>query len=387
MTATSEKFIPIKISLLLLITFLVSCKKEEPKQEWSAAMSSPYFYRVDGCKVSYYNNGKRINSTETLLALCHDCGWSDPQAGRNSGYGTQYPDSVYISYSGLNDKLETWIFEGGATLPKNKIEQLFEQGYFSDGEKRNFNYITTGMAPGGRICVWVDFIEIKRFKIKSIKRWSNKPLTLTTDSLDEAKVKEYLNHYPIDYATWEQADKRYDIDFGFCSEDSKATYNQCCFTTKEGQTVSVLNQCDKTIWNTVFGKKSTFFNHKNFMSYAEFVKAKTIDYKINFPVQGIFEWHDSKNILFSTQIIFTEKMKKRFLTNYINPLNNKLSKYNRIIFGVESNSEYCNIWYDGPGKQEKIMRFKGKKAIMKYSKNFNDTIHYTGGFAEEISLY
>jgi hypothetical protein len=53
-----------------------------------------------------------------------------------------------------------------------------------------------------------------------------------------------------------------------------------------------------------------------------------------------------------------------------------------LVFGIEKDGEHCVIWLDGPGKQEKLMRFKGHLA----ERNESNGIE-SGGYATEVEYY
>lgn len=137
----SAKYTLLKSSILLMLLFLMfSCKKSKAEQDkelieyfkekdsWSAAMSCPYNYLISGPHVFYFSNGKMINNTGTTTTIANS-GWSSSSQARNSGYGTTYPDSVFVTYGGLNNKLETWIYEGGSRLsqlPRESFRVVFD---------------------------------------------------------------------------------------------------------------------------------------------------------------------------------------------------------------------------------------------------------------------
>ena len=149
-----EKFLLIGSSCVVILLILISCKENKSKEEevkiissinWYSAMSSPANYRIDGPHIYYYSKGKLINSDETLTTI-GNFGWVYPNQGRSSSLENGYPDSVYVKYGGLNEKLQTCWFEGGTKLPYDKIKRLFENGYKVENKKVEFKiniFITT----------------------------------------------------------------------------------------------------------------------------------------------------------------------------------------------------------------------------------------------------
>lgn len=376
--------------LFVLVLFLsFSCKKSKEEKDkemmeyfnkkngWSAAMSCPYNNLISGPQVYYFSNGEMINNVGTTTTIANS-GWSSSSQARNSGYGTAYPDSVFVSYGGLNNKMETWIYEGGFKLPSKTIEKLFKDGFIERGKKEKYEEIVVGMAPGGRVCVWVDHIEILRFKAKPTQLWRTYPLEYSTDSLIEREVKNYLNHHPIDYSVWEKPDIRYELDYGFCSESVTSTYFHSIIITKEGVIYPIDDRyIDYTIWNKPFGEKPNLDEDYGYQQLEDTKK----DFKLNLPNEINLIWKKDSVNFYSTNIIMPKNLSQRFTKPYTNKKTKKINNYNRIVFGVEKNGIHCIVWLDRPEKQEKIMRFKGQIA------NISGTEFVNTSYATEVTYY
>lgn len=353
METMKKLFIKGKFTIIISsILILISCIVEKEKIVWSAAMSRPSNYSIEGPRVYYFYKGELIANTETLTTISGS--WSSPQAARGNGEIDILPDSVVVNYGGLNEKLEMCTYEGGNKLPIQKIKELFKSGYIEDGEKNNFRCITTGLAPGGRICVWVDHIEICRFKVEQKDTYYHKPVIFFDDTL---QTMNYLKHHPIDYSIWEKSEPRYDLDLGFCSEDPIANFLGYTLYSKEGvvESVAPMN-IDITEWGKPYGRKADFYSSRSYQSFEE---RNIRDYKLHLPVHIYFQWEKKENIYYSTEVVMPKDFEQRFLKTYINPNTGKEANYNRIVLGVEKGGEYGIVWLDGPGKQEKIIRFKG----------------------------
>lgn len=361
------------ILFLTLIT-LVSCKKQEVRTEWYAAMSRPVLHPIEGPKVVYFYKGKIIGGTSTLTDI-GNFGWGFPTGLQITGLTDIFPDSVAVNYGGLNKKLQMCTFNGGFKLPNEKIKKLFQNGYIYDGVKKNFDCITTGLAPGGNICVWVDHIEIARFKVKQVDTYYEKPVIIFEDSTE---VINYLKFHPIDYTVWEKPDSRYAIDFGFCSEGSSVEFTALFFVSKEGIANDVLsNRIDFTKWEVPFGEQPDFQGR-----FYQQINEKSENNKSQLPVDVELQWQKSSNY-FHTRIPMPKDFVDRFTKSYLNPISKKMSKYNRIVFGVEKDGEHCIVWLDGPGKQEKIMRFRGMPSL----KDNKGKYLNIGSYATEVEYY
>ena len=379
-----KKKIPLFVKVILIISSLVissSCKnKKEEITSWSAAMSRPCYYVTDGPHIYYFSKGKLISGTETLTDI-GGFGWAYADAARNNGEMAVFPDSVVVDYGGLNNKLQTCTYHGGMSLPQKQIEKLFKQGYFKDGIKEKFNYITTGMPPGGRICTWVDHIEIKRGIVEQKDIYLNHPVIFSNDiKNDSIEINNYLKNHPIDYSIWDKPDPRYDLGFGFCNEDNNVAFFVMYCLSKEGiRNVISNNEINFTKWNSPFGKKPNL----NFYSGYQQLNDSSRNHKMCLPVDIQLRWKNKDKLLFDTHIVMLKDLPQRFAKSYINSETGKSTNFNRIVFGVEKDGQHCIIWLDGPGKQEKIMRFKGQLALKNDKGDYLKQVSY----ATEIQYY
>ena len=375
---TSAKFILITSSLL----FLQSCnskKDSEEEIEWSATMCAPANYPISGPHIYFFKEGKGVGRAEALLSIFQD--WALPASARSSR-SSVLPDSIFVSYFAPNDQAKTFYYEGGSRLPSEKIIALFKEGYLEGKKRKNFDEVRTGLAPGGRVCVWANHVEVFRFKAKEKGQFSDSLMVTASNdaeySANYESTEKYINNHPIDYSIWEKPDARYDLDFGFCSEGNNTKYFNCYFYTKEGIAivVSKLN-IDLTDWNKPFGKPVSLIDYKNYTQ-----TNGERDKKLNIPVHAVFEWKKDDKIFYSTDVVLPADLSIRFLKEYSNTETGQKANYNRIVFGVEKDGEHCIVWLDGPGKQEKIMRFKGNLQKIDKDKTVN-----SGGYATEVTYY
>jgi hypothetical protein len=363
-----------RIILILSSILILGCQKEQ-QFEWDAAMSRPAYYVLGGPHVFYLRQGEIIGSSSTLTDISGN--WSDWQSARNSNYSGLLPDSVVVDYGGLNDKLQMIKYRGGMSLPTKELEQMFKEGYLDiNGRLQKFRHITTGMAPGGRICVWVDHVEIKRGVVESKDIYLSHPGIIFEDSLE---INNYLKHHPVDYRIWEQSDPRYELDFGFCSEDGLSALYHSYFVSKEGIAQGIFKRSfEKTIFDLPYGEPSS-----NDLKIGYIQKGENYDNKLHLPVHCKIEWINLQRdtLYYSTDVPLPKNLRDQFIKSYKNPKTGQKSNYNRLVFGVEKGGEYCIIWLDGPDKQKKLVRFKGKLGIMK-----ENGLH-TGGYATDIIYY
>lgn len=352
--------IVVRFILILSSVFFFGCKKNSQQKknyEWSAAMSRPAYYVGEGFHVFYLRNGEIIGSTATLTHIPGN--WSRWQSARSSNYSGLLPDSVVVDYGGLNDKLEMCTYRGGMSLPIEELKKMFKEGYVDQkGERKDFKYITTGMAPGGRICVWVDHIEIKRGIVQQKDIYCPYPVIISSkDSRkqDSIEINNFLKHHPVDYFVWEKPDPRYELDFGFCSEGNLSEFSFIYSISKEGiRNVVFKERIDQTLWDIPFGK----MNDLKADSYQQINESYSRTKK-QLPVEIQIGWKNNKQQSYYTYVVLPKDFPKRFIRSYINPKTAEEDNFNRLVFGVEKDGEHCIIWLDGPDKQEKLMRFKG----------------------------
>jgi hypothetical protein len=332
----------INVKYLLLINSLLllfACKKEE-KLEWNAAMSRPKNYVSSGQHVFYLKEGKIIGSCATITDL-GNAGWTYPQRGRGTTTDI-LPDSVVVDYMGLTDKNEMWTYRGGMALPTKLIDSLFKAGYVKNGEQENFRNIITGLAPGGRICVWLDHVEIKRGIVPIEKKHFDYPVSVFMDSIE---INTYLKFHPIDYKIWEKHDDRYELDFGFCSEEGNVELHHAFFITKEGISYAIYKRYfERTTFGKPFGNPSS-----NDLFFGYIQKNNVYNHKFQLPVHCKIEWKSKtdKDVYYSTDVVFPKDFEKRFKTSYVDPITNKKVNYNRIpatarIFRVVLNKHGLN---------------------------------------------
>lgn len=357
-----------------LLFLFSSCKKQEPI-EWNAAISRPIFHPIEGPKVVYFYKGEEISATETLTDI-GNFGWYFPVNSRTTGLTSLFPDSVAVEYGGLNTKLQMCTFKGGSKLSENTTKNLFNTCYIAHNKKNNFEYITTGLAPGGRVCVWIDHIEIARFKVNQIDVYFDKPVIIFEDSTE---VYNYLKHHPINYSVWDKPDPLYELDFGFCSQNNNSTINYIELISKEGLVNICFNRyIDKTDWNKPYNKDSNLI-------LGIYYTTENIDvgYKSQLPVHLNISYN-FKNKEYSTSVVLPDNFSKVYSAKKFNKIK---EDYNRIIVGVENDGRHLIIWIDGIAGQKKILRCLSQEAIKVFDKNFQKNITLNIKYATEVVYY
>ncbi|WP_426485472.1 DUF2931 family protein [Flavobacterium sp. 2] len=133
----------------------------EKKYEWSADISAPREYPIEvytGAVGGYFFS---------QMGGFTNAGWGN--AGSVNFIKAPLPDSLDMTWlSYVDDKFYT----GEWKLPTEKIQQLFDEGFYSKiGEKiivEPYKYVNIGFAPKGMVIVWVAGngrqVEVARFQ-------------------------------------------------------------------------------------------------------------------------------------------------------------------------------------------------------------------------------
>lgn len=171
--------IKIKLIIALIAISFLSCNSQNKntnnskettmkKYEWRPTANAPKYYPAQIISGNFYlvdSSVINIPKGHTLMS-----GWG--KTGATHVVGEDFKaipntfDIKWVSY------LEEKFYGGTFTLPQDKIESLFNQGYINIlGEKTTYSNIVLGLAPGGTIVVWLygdTTVEIARFKANQI---------------------------------------------------------------------------------------------------------------------------------------------------------------------------------------------------------------------------
>jgi len=155
----------IKLLLLLYCLSLTSCTsgKKMEKFEWMPTECAPELYPVEIYKGHLvYEDGNSIYVPSKAFVTN---GWGEVGSMHIVGENLK-PVPVRLNLTWLSFT-EDKFFTGSFRLPQEKIAKLFREGYYDASRKRNGNYngIVVGMAPGGRVAVWVQGIVTQQVEV------------------------------------------------------------------------------------------------------------------------------------------------------------------------------------------------------------------------------
>jgi len=163
------KIICITVSIFIsIVNSSCQTKKMEEKFDWESGLSAPKEYPIEVYE-GWLIAGDYVQSFKNFGI--HDNGWGEE--GRNMGGGTKkpVPDSLDICWRSF---IENKFYKGVFTLPKEKIMQLFQEGFINDytKKKETYNAVIVGMAPGGKVVVWLsgmrNQVEVGSYQAKEI---------------------------------------------------------------------------------------------------------------------------------------------------------------------------------------------------------------------------
>jgi hypothetical protein len=209
-------------SLSVAVSLIPGCGGGMSKYEWLASESAPKGYPMQVLSGGFYDNNDGFVYIPSGKKM-HN-GWgaevSHHIAGEDKKRLPSRFDILYFSYT------ENTFYEGEFNLPKDKIDRLFSQGYFSPklDEDTTYRMFVVGVAPGGFVSVWVKGInkttEIFSGKAKKTEiPWEN-VVSTKQFSRDEyiahvlkreigEKGIEDIGRNGIPFDLWERYSKRY----------------------------------------------------------------------------------------------------------------------------------------------------------------------------------
>ena len=154
-------------TLILLTSLLTTgCKNmdTEKRFDWSATLSAPEEYPV-----RVYKGAMLAKDYQQTLTGFGDIGtgWGEYSASVIMGPDLKsLPDSLAVAWHSFVDQKQ---YEGKWSLPKDKIEKLFDDGYIdiATNKKTTYNTFIIGLAPNGLVVLWLSAagsqIEVAHF--------------------------------------------------------------------------------------------------------------------------------------------------------------------------------------------------------------------------------
>ncbi|WP_443943846.1 DUF2931 family protein [Pedobacter sp. AW1-32] len=161
-----------KFFLMIISATVMSCNGQnmEDKFDWSATLSAPQEYPIEVYKGEI--SGEGYGQT-----LAHfgpvSVGWGNEGGAIASGPEQKnLPDYLGLTWVSFAEKK---VYSGQFTLPKDKITQLFKEGFGETGaeKKSTYNTFVIGLAPKGNVVVWIagdgNQVEVAKFNAAETK--------------------------------------------------------------------------------------------------------------------------------------------------------------------------------------------------------------------------
>lgn len=167
--------------------------KNEPVFEWSGSICAPHKYPVKLLSSILVFNENDENGYTYMMSVnfTRNSQWGTPG---NADLGSKLPipyklDITWLSWA------EAKVYSGEFDLPKQKITELFREGYIDFQNKRaNYSDIVIGLAPEGVVFVWVwgnmSCVEVARFQSTEKKGFTVKDIS---EYAEQKTLEEYCN--------------------------------------------------------------------------------------------------------------------------------------------------------------------------------------------------
>lgn len=234
--------------VIILTTGIFSCTSQIPmeKYEWIPSVNAPKNYPAEVYRGRFIaRDGEvRIPAGHTLGAKNgQDWGMPGPAHYADNDFH-EVPKALEITWLSYR---ENKFYTGRFPLPEDTINTLFKKG-FEDrkGRQKSYTVINVGMAPGGKVAVWLagsgKKVEIGWFQAKDTLLTAEEFMPGSAVSLEEhirSTIAEDVEASEVEqripYEQWETYRKRYlwypELDF----EDKKNTVEEVLITFYNGE--------------------------------------------------------------------------------------------------------------------------------------------------------
>ncbi|MDH7464189.1 DUF2931 family protein [Chitinophagaceae bacterium 26-R-25] len=157
----------------------------EEKFDWSATLSAPREYPMMVIEGDIGNNDYKQYLNDFGFTVG---GWGNEGGIVSSGPdGKAVPDSLHLLW---RSHAEHKFYKGSFALPKEKITALFKEGfmdtYFDTVRKETYNIFIVGIAPEGRVTVWMSARGMQR----EVAHFRAQEVTVKVE--DVAPIERYL---------------------------------------------------------------------------------------------------------------------------------------------------------------------------------------------------
>jgi hypothetical protein len=333
-----------KIVIILFVGFLntqlSSCQPKTRKMEkfdWSHTLSAPKGYPMR----IYKGTLKGLNSDDYsasfgLWGVANE-GWGKPSGMVAVGPDLKaIPDNLEVTWLSFT---ENKFYEGKFKLPREKIIQLFQDGFYDYGLKIKDNYteIIVGLAPGGVVVIWLlggqVETEVARFQAAETTIDKNTANSNNEDMLEDDYVDFILNSRKIERAP---------VPFGLWDLYREKYTWKPVLVLPEGCKID-------QVWITLFnGEKEHLFSQDP--KFYDF-KSRAIPQELN------FTWYDPQGIKYYGKDFFDEaEIFKAFQQLY---KTNK-DQASQLIFKLNDQQKGFSIHLQGKTEEFELEKVKNR---------------------------
>lgn len=282
-----------KLILILTIisTVLISsCQEKMKKYHWLPSENAPSNYPAE-IYSGYFYYGDKSNIYIPNRRMI-DFGWGEPGSvdivGDEMKEAPHKLEITWVSYT------ENKNYTGTFDLDVKKIDSLFATGYPDDNTDSigKFSTISVGLAPRGRVVVWMSGDRSKQVEVGSYQAKETGPLNWSIVYPNmKGTMQEYINLELAKFpAEIQQQIKDKKIPFGYW-DSLRKRYNWKPVT----QSSALVNRID-----------IDYFNKEHDFKFGEGLKHTT--YALSAVPEAIsIYWHDKYKRYLRTDIFFDEK--------------------------------------------------------------------------------
>jgi Protein of unknown function (DUF2931). len=282
------------VFLLIINSLLSSCqtneikdKMENKKFDWSHTLSAPENYPMEIYRGKLQGQTEKdYSATFGLWGVANE-GWGKVSGSVVVGPDTKaIPDSLLITWLSFREKK---FYTGKFKLPREKIIELFEQGFYdySTKQKDTYKKIIVGLAPGGVVVVWLLGGQVST----EVAKFQGEETIIDRSTVTNPDDLYMLGDGYVDFTLNDLEIKKDPIPFGLWDTYREKYSWRPVMILPEGNELAIE-------WITLFnGEKE-----KNFKEHPDFGNYK----KRALPSYMLFNWYAADGRKYGVDVFFDE---------------------------------------------------------------------------------
>ncbi|WP_018344943.1 DUF2931 family protein [Cytophaga aurantiaca] len=279
--------------LFIINSLLSSCqtnemknKSENKKFDWTHSVSAPTNYPMRIYRGELKGLTENDYSASFGLWGVANEGWGTESGMVVVGPDTKaIPDSLLITWLSFR---ENKFYTGKFQLPREKIIELFEAGFYEYDIKQKDTYkdILIGLAPGGVVVVWLVGGQVET----EVARFQGKETIINNVNVSDSNYDMFEDDY-VDFVLTNRGIDKGPIPFGLW-DMYREKYSWCpVLVLPEGYELAIE-------WMTLFNgeKEKNYKEHPDFGNY----KQRAL------PSYMLFNWYASDGRKYGVDVFFDE---------------------------------------------------------------------------------